>query len=86
MKTYQPIYGTYNNVSYALLYNGILRDKRVDGGNVLTNKTLNVILEDMQHQPYEKLVIYGESSRISAARLKSLNIEFKQTPYDVKAR
>ncbi len=78
--------GSYNNVSYALLYNGILKDKRVDGGNVLTNKTLNVILEDMQHQPYEKLVIYGESSRISAARLKSLNIEFKQTPYDVKAR
>lgn len=78
--------GTYNNVSYALLYNGILRDKRVDGGNVLTNKTLSVILEDMQHQPYEKLVIYGESSRISQSRLKSLNIEFKQTPYDVKAR
>ncbi len=78
--------GTHNNVSYALLYNGILRDKRVDGGNVLTNKTLNVILDDMQHQPYEKLVIYGESSRISQARLKSLNIEFKQTPYDVKAR
>lgn len=78
--------GTYNNVSYALLYNGILRDKRVDGGNVLTNKTLSVILEDMQHQPYEKLVIYGESSRISQARLKSLNIEFKQTPYDIKAR
>lgn len=78
--------GSYDNVSYALLYNGILRDKRVDGGNVLTNKTLNVILEDMQHQPYEKLVIYGESSRISQTRLKSLNIEFKQTPYDIKAR
>lgn len=78
--------GSYNNVSYALLYNGILRDKRVDGGNVLTNKTLNVILDDMKHQPYEKLVIYGESSRISTARLKSLNIEFKQTPYDIKAR
>ena len=78
--------GTYDNVSYALLYNGILRDKRVDGGNVLTNKTLNVILDDMKHQPYEKLVIYGESSRISPARLKTLHIEFKQTPYDIKAR
>lgn len=78
--------GTCDNTSYALLYNGILRDKRVDGGNVLTNKTLNVILDDMKHIPYEKLVIYGESSRISQARLKSLNIEFKQTPYDIKAR
>jgi adenine-specific DNA-methyltransferase len=78
--------GTCDNVSYALLYNGILRDKRVDGGNVLTNKTLNVILDDMKHQSYEKLVIYGESSRISPARLKTLHIEFKQTPYDIKAR
>ncbi len=78
--------GTCNNVDYALLYNGILKDKRVDGGNVLTNKTLQVILADMKYKPYEKLIIYGESSRISQARLKSLNIEFKQTPYDIKAR
>lgn len=78
--------GTCDNISYALLYNGILRDKRVDGGNVLTNKTLKVILDDMHNAPYDKLVIYGESSRISQPRLKSLNIEFKQTPYDIKAR
>ena len=78
--------GIKDSVAYALLYNGILKDKRVDGGNVLTNKTLNVILDDMKHIPYEKLVIYGESSRISQPRLKSLNIEFKQTPYDIKAR
>ena len=78
--------GIKDNVAYALLYNGILKDKRVDGGNVLTNKTLKVILDDMQNAPYDKLVIYGESSRISQPRLKSLNIEFKQTPYDIKAR
>lgn len=78
--------GIKDNVAYALLYNGILKDKRVDGGNVLTNKTLKVILDDMHNAPYDKLVIYGESSRISQPRLKSLNIEFKQTPYDIKAR
>lgn len=78
--------GIKDNVVYALLYNGILKDKRVDGGNVLTNKTLKVILDDMHNAPYDKLVIYGESSRISQPRLKSLNIEFKQTPYDIKAR
>ena len=78
--------GNYDGKDYALLYNGILKDKKVDGGNVLTNKTLNVILEDMGNKPYDKLIIYGESSRISEARLKSLNIEFKQTPYDIKAR
>lgn len=78
--------GIKDNVAYALLYNGILKDKRVDGGNVLTNKTLKIILDDMHNASYDKLVIYGESSRISQARLKSLNIEFKQTPYDIKAR
>ena len=78
--------GIKDNVAYALLYNGILKDKRIDGGNVLTNKTLKVILDDMQNAPYDKLVIYGESSRIGQPRLKSLNIEFKQTPYDIKAR
>ena len=78
--------GTHEDTAYALLYNGVLRDKRVDGGNVLTNKTLQVILDDMNNEPYEKLVIYGESSRISANRLKELHIEFKQTPYDIKAR
>lgn len=78
--------GIKDNIAYALLYNGILKDKRVDGGNVLTNKTLKVILDDMQNAPYDKLVIYGESSRIGQPRLKSLNIEFKQTPYDIKAR
>lgn len=78
--------GNCNKVAYALLYNGILKDKRVDGGNVLTNKTLQVILDDMEHKPYDKLIVYGESSRIGLPRLKSLNIEFKQTPYDIKAR
>ena len=78
--------GIKDNVAYALLYNGILKDKRIDGGNVVTNKTLKVVLDDMQNAPYDKLVIYGESSRIGQPRLKSLNIEFKQTPYDIKAR
>lgn len=78
--------GSKDNIAYALLYNGILKDKRVNGGNVLTNKTLQVILDDISGQSYDKLVIYGESSRLGQARLQELNIEFKQTPYDIKAR
>jgi adenine-specific DNA-methyltransferase len=31
-------------------------------------------------------VIYGETSRLGAAKLKAENIIFKQTPYDIKAR
>jgi len=36
--------------------------------------------------PYDKIVVYGEASRIGAVRLKALNIEFKQTPYDVRVK
>jgi adenine-specific DNA-methyltransferase len=78
------ILGIHNGTAYALLYNGILHDKRIDGGNVLTSKTLQVIENDLRGTEYDKLVIYGESSRIGANRLKNKHIEFKQTPYDVK--
>jgi len=78
--------GIHNDTAYALLYNGILHDKRIDGGNVLTSKTLSAILKDIGKAAYDKLVVYGEASRFGAARLKELKIEFKQTPYDVRAK
>jgi adenine-specific DNA-methyltransferase len=76
-----PFLGKHNETAYYLLYNGILGDKRSDGGNVLTRK----ILSELPAHDGPK-VIYGESSRLSAATLKQLGIVFKQTPYDVKAR
>lgn len=76
-----PLLGRHNGVAYYLLYNGILGDKRPDGGNVLTNRVLN---ELPAHDGLK--VIYGEACRIGAARLKDLGIVFKQTPYDLKAR
>ncbi|MDR0529364.1 MAG: site-specific DNA-methyltransferase, partial [Zoogloeaceae bacterium] len=78
--------GVHNGIGYALLYNGILHDKRIDGGNVLTSKTLAAIRADMGKAECEKLVIYGEASRLGAAKSKELGIEFKQTPYDVRAK
>jgi adenine-specific DNA-methyltransferase len=73
--------GVHDGVAYYLLYNGILGDKRPDGGNVLTHK----LLQALQAYAGEK-VIYGEASRIGADKLRELHITFKQTPYDVKAR
>jgi adenine-specific DNA-methyltransferase len=76
-----PLLGVHNNIAYYLLYNGILGDKRPDGGNVLTSKLLKEL------PPYNgQKVIYGETSRLSHAKLKAENIIFKQTPYDIKAR
>jgi len=84
-----PAIGIHGGKAYALLYNGILGDKRPQGGNVLTGRTLEIIWEEIQK--IEKgfsgqVIVYGESSRMGAARLKTENIIFKQTPYDVKAR
>ena len=76
-----PLLGVFNGVAYYLLYNGILGDKRPDGGNVLTTPVLRHL------PPFDgPKVIYGESSRLGAERLKAEGITFKQTPYDIKAR
>ena len=80
-KARSALLGRHNGTAYYLLYNGILGDKRPDGGNVLTAK----ILAELPAHDGQK-VIYGEACRIGAARLKDLGIVFKQTPYDVKAR
>jgi adenine-specific DNA-methyltransferase len=82
--------GLHNETAYYLLYNGILGDKRPDGGNVLTSKVLNGLPHIEEHlkaakQSSRKIVIYGESSRLGEARLKQSNISFKQIPYDVGA-
>lgn len=75
-----PLLGVNNGTAYYLLYNGILGDRRPQGGNVLTSAVLNE-LPDIQNQ--QKIVIYGESCRLGAARLQQANITFKQIPYDV---
>ena len=75
-----PLLGIHNGIAYYLLYNGILGDRRPQGGNVLTSKVLNALPNILEH---EKVVIYGESSRLGEARLKQHNITFRQIPYDV---
>jgi len=80
-----PLLGVHEGVGYYLLFNGILGDKRPDGGNVLTRR----LLAELPRPDGVKLVhwvIYGESSRLSKESLLQLGITFKQTPYDVKAR
>jgi adenine-specific DNA-methyltransferase len=83
------VLGVQGDTAYALLYNGILGDRKPQGGNVLTTKTLQVIRDDLAktHPDFAgQLVVYGESSRLRGPRLDTEKIIFKQTPYDVKAR
>lgn len=84
-----PLLGIHDGRAHALLYNGILGDKRPSGGNVLTRATLAVIREDIAKMVPDfdgPLTVYGEQSRLTPTTLDRERITFKQTPYDVKAR
>jgi adenine-specific DNA-methyltransferase len=84
-----PLLGFHDGRAFALLYNGILGDKRPDGGNVLTRATLALIRAAIAKQDPDfagPLTVYGEQSRISPPVLEREQVTFKQTPYDVKAR
>lgn len=76
-----PLLGVHHDTAYYLLFNGILKDKSVGGGNVLTAK----ILEGLPPHDGPK-VIYGERCLFGAGRLKEERITFKHTPYDIKGR
>jgi adenine-specific DNA-methyltransferase len=84
-----PLLGIKEGRAYALLYNGILGDKRPKGGNVLTRSTLALIREEITKLAPDfngPVTVYGEQSRLTPATLERERITFKQTPYDVKAR
>ena len=88
-KSDSPLLGLCDDRAYALLYNGILGDKRPAGGNVLTRATLEQIREEIDRVQAEfdgPLTVYGEQTRLTPTTLKQESIVFKQMPYDVKAR
>jgi adenine-specific DNA-methyltransferase len=77
-----------------LLYNGILKDKRPQSGNVLTAAVLEALLAlhadccqaaglAAQDMP---LTVYGEACRLGPERLAQANVTFRHIPYDVRAR
>ena len=79
-----PLLGVHEGHAYFLLYNGILGDRRPQGGNVLTGPLLAPLDALAPHAGPR--VVYGESCRLSPARLKALGIAFKQIPYGIRAR
>ena len=84
-----PLLGLHDGRAYALLYNGILGDKRPSGGNVLTRATLRAVRAEIakERPGFDGLLtVYGEQSRLAKATLERERILFKHTPYEVKAR
>lgn len=80
-KAKSPLLGVYDNTAYYLLFNGILGDKRPEGGNVLTQKLLRLL--PVYNGPK---IIYGEVSLLDEARLRAENITFKKIPYELAVR
>jgi len=74
-----PLISVFRDTAYYLLFNGILGDKSLNGGNILSSK----ILEKLPKFKGQK-IIFGEGCRLSSARLKKENIIFKQLPYELK--
>lgn len=74
-----PLLGVHNGVAYYLLYNGILRDRKPQSGNVLSQKVLAYL------PPFEgPKIVYGERTLFGPAKMQQLNITFKHIPIEIK--
>ncbi len=75
-----PLLGVHDGTAVYLLYNGVLKDKSPQGGNVLTIPLLATLPEH-----FGPKIIYGNGCRIGEHRLRELGVVFKQIPYEVRA-
>jgi adenine-specific DNA-methyltransferase len=74
-----PLLGAVNGVAVYLLYNGVLKDRSQEGGNVLTQAVLASL------PPHDgPRVIYGNGCMLSSAYRQQADITFRQIPYEVK--
>lgn len=81
-----PLLGAHKGRAVALLYNGILKDRTPQGGNVLTRPVLRLLKDALPEGFDGDLVVYGTACRLSADTLKQEGILFRQTPYDIAVR
>jgi site-specific DNA-methyltransferase (adenine-specific)/adenine-specific DNA-methyltransferase len=70
-----PLLGVYDGRAVYLLYNGILKDRTIAGGNVLTSLVFDVMPKFAGPK-----VIYAAANRLGGRAARE-SITFKQTPY-----
>lgn len=74
-----PFLGERRGVGIYLLYNGILKDKSANGGNVLTRAVLS------QLPPFDgPKVVYCAGCLLGRERLQAERITVRQIPYEIK--
>ncbi len=74
-KADSPLLGVHEGRAIYLLYNGILKDRSVAGGNVLTGRVYDLLPRFAGPK-----VIYAAANRMGG-RAARLGLTFKQTPY-----
>ena len=77
-----PLLDVHRGRAIYLLYNGVLGDKRPQGGNVITNR----VLADLPPHPagHGPRVIYGEACRLSDATLGREKLTFRHVSYALR--
>lgn len=81
-----PLLGVHRGRAIYLLYNGVLGDRRPQGGNVLTSSILAGLPEPqgaIAAGAVERLV-YGEACRLGEATLRRERVTFRQIPYSLR--
>jgi adenine-specific DNA-methyltransferase len=74
-----PLLGVHAGKAVYLLFNGVLGDRRPQGGNVLTGAVLDAL------PPHDgPRVVYGEGCRLGAERLRRAGVTFRQVPYELQ--
>lgn len=71
-KPKSPLLGVHEGRAIYLLYNGILKDRKINGGNVLTGPVLATLPEHAGAK-----VIYAAANKLGAPRCQRDNITFK---------
>ncbi len=76
-----PLIGIHKETAVYLLYNGILGDTSVNGGNRLTQK---IFVALPQHNGTK--IIYGTACGLGESFLRRNNVVFKQIPYSISTK
>jgi hypothetical protein len=77
--TRSPLLGVHEGRAVYLLYNGILKDLSIGGGNTLTTPLLGQLPAHAGPR-----VVYGARCAIGPERLRKLGVHFKHLPYDLR--
>lgn len=77
-----PLLGIHGDTALVLLYNGVLGDRRPQGGNVLTHAVWE-LLRALAPDHAGPWLVFGEACRLTPSTLKRCGIVFRQIPYEI---